>query len=338
MVPMRASAAPRCARAPPSTTEATTKRWSGRAHRGAYADAQDAERAPRRAPASQKMCSTRLTRQSVSAAPAQGSVKPPPGRRCGACATSAPYTHRYGTRASSGSARLDTPHCKHATSPPEPVSLRPGRSRSKHQSHVIDVIGPPPPSGEYWMKRQHVGAVERGFRHRARFSRRTRFVGEKCSPRVGLAGGVGGQKKRGRVVDCASHGASSEGQRVCPLSGMCRPGNGSYACLSGDGPGEGLSGFPALSNWITALIRPPPLSPSKPTRPFTTFQSPRCFTPGGVTVKLIVRVPSGQRNVPHHRLDRGLPRPHRRSSPRRRRASRRGWTRKEPRPSSRPPR
>jgi hypothetical protein len=46
----------------------------------------------------------------------------------------------------------------------------------------------------------------------------------------------------------------------------------------------------------TALIRPPPLSPSKRPRPFTTFQSLRCFTPGGVEVKVIVRVPPGQRN------------------------------------------
>jgi hypothetical protein len=45
----------------------------------------------------------------------------------------------------------------------------------------------------------------------------------------------------------------------------------------------------------TPLIRPPPLSPSKRLKPFTTFQSLRCFTPGGVEMKVIVRVPPGQR-------------------------------------------
>ena len=30
-----------------------------------------------------------------------------------------------------------------------------------------------------------------------------------------------------------------------PVAGMCRPGSGSYACLSGDRPGEGLPAAPA---------------------------------------------------------------------------------------------
>jgi len=47
----------------------------------------------------------------------------------------------------------------------------------------------------------------------------------------------------------------------------------------------------------TALIRPPPLSPLKLARPFTTSQSLRCSTSGGVEAKVIVRVPSEQRNV-----------------------------------------
>src|SRR5215203_3248053 len=46
----------------------------------------------------------------------------------------------------------------------------------------------------------------------------------------------------------------------------------------------------------TPFIRPPPLSPSKRPTPITTFQSLRCFTPGGVEMKEIVRVPPGQRN------------------------------------------
>ena len=46
----------------------------------------------------------------------------------------------------------------------------------------------------------------------------------------------------------------------------------------------------------TPLIRPPPLSPSKRPTPITTFQSLRCSTSGGVEVKVIVRVPPGQRN------------------------------------------
>jgi hypothetical protein len=80
-----------------------------------------------------------------------------------------------------------------------------------------------------------------------------------------------------------------------PVVGMCRPGSGSYACLSGDRPGEGL---PALPDFRLEhpLIRPPPLSPSKRPRPFTTFQSLLCFTPGGVEVKVIDRAPPGQRN------------------------------------------
>ena len=40
---------------------------------------------------------------------------------------------------------------------------------------------------------------------------------------------------------------------------------------------------PGGSGSSTPLIRPPPLSPSNPTRPFTTFQSLRCSTPGGAT-------------------------------------------------------
>jgi hypothetical protein len=47
----------------------------------------------------------------------------------------------------------------------------------------------------------------------------------------------------------------------------------------------------------TALIRPPPLSPSKRPRPFTTFQSPLCFRPGCVVVKVIIRVPPEQRKL-----------------------------------------
>ena len=179
--------------ATPSTTEATTKRWSGRAHRGAYADAQDESGRPAGRP--------RVRRCALPDSHEERIRRPRPGVRQAAarpplrCLRHQRALHpslwntchlRVGTNY--------TPHCKHATSPPEPVSLRPGRSRSKHQSHVIDVIGPPPPSGEYWMKRQHVGAVERGFRHRARFSRRTRFVGDKC-PREWASPGVWAAKK-----------------------------------------------------------------------------------------------------------------------------------------------
>src|SRR5947208_142547 len=53
---------------------------------------------------------------------------------------------------------------------------------------------------------------------------------------------------------------------------------------------------PRLVDSSTPLIRPPPLSPSKRLRPFTIFQTLRCFTPGGVEMKVIVRVPPGQRN------------------------------------------
>ena len=89
--------------------------------------------------------------------------------------------------------------------------------------------------------------------------------------------------------------------RFRPSLGLLSPRAGhaparSDACLSGDRPGEGLPASLATSDSSTPLIRPPPLSPSKPARPFTTFQSLRCFTPGGVEVKVIVRVPSGQRN------------------------------------------
>ena len=47
----------------------------------------------------------------------------------------------------------------------------------------------------------------------------------------------------------------------------------------------------------TPVIRPPPLSPSKLPRPLTTSQSLRCFTSGGVEVKVIVRVPPEHRNI-----------------------------------------
>src|SRR5829696_6428879 len=45
------------------------------------------------------------------------------------------------------------------------------------------------------------------------------------------------------------------------------------------------------------VIRPPPPSPSKLPRPFTTSQSLRCFTSGGVDVKATVRVPPEHRNI-----------------------------------------
>ena len=59
----------------------------------------------------------------------------------------------------------------------------------------------------------------------------------------------------------------------------------------------------------TALIRPPPLSPSKRPRPFTTFQSLLCFRPGCVGLKVIVRVPRGQRKVFTTNLSGGFPGP-----------------------------
>ena len=47
----------------------------------------------------------------------------------------------------------------------------------------------------------------------------------------------------------------------------------------------------------TALMRPLPLSPSTLPRPFTTFQSLLCFTPGSVALKVIRGVPPEQRKL-----------------------------------------
>src|SRR5215211_3677752 len=92
-----------------------------------------------------------------------------------------------------------------------------------------------------------------------------------------------------------AHDGGGEGQGVCPSSGCAGRAVGRTPPYRVSVPVKVSRPSPRPDS-STPLMRPPPRRPSRRPRPFTTFQSLVCFTPGGVAVKVIVRVPPGQRN------------------------------------------